>query len=85
MAIDLDALSGKLTPANGAQWAEVLPRLGSPLQHTRQYDVKLRAVWDPNAQVVKLIVTSGKGGYLGLVTCEEIWKKIDPIMRSVIG
>ena len=52
---------------------------------TREYGVKLRAVWDPKAGVVKLIVTSGKGGYLGLVTCEEIWKKIDPIMKEVIG
>ena len=52
---------------------------------TREYGVKLRAVWDPKAGVVKLIVTSGKGGYLGLVTCAEIWKKIDPIMKEVIG
>jgi hypothetical protein len=52
---------------------------------TRQYDVKLRAVWDPKAQVVKLIVTAGKGGYFGMVTCAEIWKKIDPIMKGVIG
>jgi hypothetical protein len=52
---------------------------------THQYDVKLRAVWDPGSQVLKLIVTAGKGGYLGLVTCDEIWKKIDPIMKGVIG
>ena len=52
---------------------------------TRQYNVKLRAVWDPSARVVKLIVTSGKGGLAGLVTCKEIWKKIDPIMKEVIG
>lgn len=52
---------------------------------THQYDVKLRAVWDPKAQVVKLIVTAGKGGYFGTVTCAEIWKKIDPIMKGVIG
>lgn len=52
---------------------------------TRQYDVKLRAVWDPRAQVLKLIVTAGEGGFLGLVTCDEIWKKIDPIMKGVIG
>ena len=53
--------------------------------NTRQYDVKLRAVWDPSEQVLKLIVTSGKGGYLGLVTCDEIWKKINPIMREITG
>lgn len=52
---------------------------------TQQYDVKLRAVWDPKSQVLKLIVTAGKGGYFGLVTCDEIWKKIDPIMKGVIG
>jgi hypothetical protein len=52
---------------------------------THEYDVKLRAVWDPKAQVLKLIVTAGKGGYLGLVTCDEIWGKIDPIMKGVIG
>ena len=53
--------------------------------NTNQYNVKLRAVWDPNAQLVKLIVTAGKGGYFGAVTCAEIWKKIDPIMKEVIG
>ena len=53
--------------------------------NTNQYGVKLRAVWDPNAQLVKLIVTAGKGGYFGAVTCAEIWKKIDPIMKEVIG
>ncbi len=52
---------------------------------TRQRGVKLRAVWDPKRQALKLIVTAGKGGYFGLVTCEEIWKKIDPIMKEVIG
>lgn len=52
---------------------------------THEYDVKLRAVWDPKAQVLKLIVTAGEGGYFGLVTCNEIWKKIDPIMKGVIG
>ena len=50
---------------------------------THEYGVKLRAVWNPKASVLKLIVTSGKGGYLGLVTCEEIWKKIDPILKEV--
>ena len=53
--------------------------------NTNQFDVKLRAVWDPKAQAVKLIVTAGKGGYFGAVTCAEIWKKIDPIMKEVIG
>lgn len=57
---------------------------------TRQYGVRLRAVWDPKASVVKLIVRTGKGTDVdpfGLVqvTCEDIWKKIDPIMKEVIG
>lgn len=52
---------------------------------THKYDVKLRAVWDPKTQTLRLIVTSGQGGYLGLVTCDEIWGRIDPIMKGVIG
>ena len=56
---------------------------------THQYGIRLRAVWNPKASVVKLIVTTGKGakalGGLHRVTCEDIWKKIDPIMKEVIG
>jgi len=52
---------------------------------THQYDVKLRAIWDPNGQVLKLIVTAGKGGFVGLVSCDEIWGKIDPIVKGVIS
>jgi hypothetical protein len=57
---------------------------------THKYGVTLRAVWDPRAQEVKLIATAGKGGAVdpfGLlhVTCEDIWKRIDPIMKEVIG
>ena len=52
---------------------------------TQQYDVGLRAVWEPKTQVLKLIVTTGAGGYAGLVTCDKIWEKIDPIMRAVLG
>lgn len=51
---------------------------------THKYDVKLRAAWNPQTRVLKLIVTAGKGGLLGLVTCDEIWKRIDPIMKEVI-
>jgi hypothetical protein len=47
--------------------------------------VKLRAVWDPEGQALKIIVTSGKGGFFGLVTCTEIWSKIDPIMKEIVG
>ena len=52
---------------------------------THQYDVKLRAIWDPKTQALKLIVTAGQGGYAGLVTCNEIWGRIDPIVKGVIG
>ncbi len=56
---------------------------------THQYGVRLRAVWDPKASALKLIVTMGKGtevfGGLHHVTCEDIWDKIDPIMKGVIG
>ncbi len=52
---------------------------------TNAYGVRLRAVWDPKALVLKLIVTTGAGGYAGLVTCDKIWEKIDPIMKGVIG
>ncbi len=51
---------------------------------TRKYDVKLRALWDPRAQTLKLIVTAGKGGLLGLVTCEAIWERIEPILKEII-
>jgi hypothetical protein len=52
---------------------------------THKYDVKLRAVWDPHALALKLIVTSGEGGYGGLVTCSAIWAEIDPILNAVMG
>ncbi len=52
---------------------------------THQYNVRLRAVWDPSGQTLKLAVTAGMGGYAGLVTCDEIWKRIDPIVRGVVG
>ena len=52
---------------------------------THQYDVRLRAIWDPKGQTLKLIVTAGRGGYAGLVTCDEIWGKIDPIVKGLIS
>jgi hypothetical protein len=42
--------------------------------------VKLRAVWDPKAQVLKLIVTAAVKGL-----CATIWQQLDPIMKDVIG
>jgi hypothetical protein len=52
---------------------------------THEHGVKLRAVWDPEVQVLRLIVTSGEGGYAGLVTCDRIWEKIDPIVKGIVG
>ena len=56
---------------------------------TQQYGVRLRAVWDPRAALVKLIVTTGKGTqvipFVKEVTCQDIWDKIDPIMKEVTG
>jgi hypothetical protein len=52
---------------------------------TRSYGVKLRAVWDSSTSELRLIVTSGEGGALGLVTCSAIWGKIDPVLREVVG
>jgi hypothetical protein len=56
---------------------------------THKYGVRLRAVWDPRASVVKLIVTTGKGTevipFLKSVTCKDIWNEIDPIMKEVSG
>ena len=49
---------------------------------TKTYGVKLRAVWDPNAQVLKLIVTTGKNF---IVTCDAIWERIDPKIKGSIG
>jgi hypothetical protein len=56
---------------------------------THEYGVRLRAVWDPKTLLLKLIVTAGKGSPaawgLHTVTCEDIWDKIDPILKEVIG
>ena len=52
---------------------------------TGQHDVKLRAAWNPKTNVLKIIVTAGKGGFLGLVTCEAIWERIDPKVKEVVG
>lgn len=43
--------------------------------------VKLRAVWDPKRQVLKLIVTASSL----LVPCGVIWQRIDGALRSIIG
>lgn len=55
---------------------------------THEYSVKLRAIWDPNAQALKLIVTAGKGTevipFIKRVTCPDIWGKIEPVLKSVI-
>jgi len=48
---------------------------------TRQHGVKLRAVWDARAQELKLVVTTGK--VWGLISCPDIWEKIDPKLKEV--
>lgn len=56
---------------------------------TRKYGVRLRAVWDFRVSELKLIVTTGKGTevipYVKDVTCQDIWDKIEPKLREVIG
>jgi len=52
---------------------------------THKHAVKLRALWDPQTQVLKLIVASGRGGLFGLVTCDAIWSEIDPILKGILG
>jgi hypothetical protein len=49
---------------------------------TNTLGVKLRAVWDPRARELKLIVTAGKGWP---ATCERIWERIDPIIKEITG
>jgi outer membrane biosynthesis protein TonB len=48
---------------------------------THQADVKLRAVWDPKAQVLKLIVVSSAAW----APCSAIWERIEPKLREVLG
>lgn len=43
--------------------------------------VKLRAVWDPEMQVLKLIVTASSL----LAPCQIIWQQIDGALRGIIG
>lgn len=52
---------------------------------THEHDVKLRALWDSGTRTLKLIVTAGKDGFFGLVTCATIWEKIDPVVKGIIG
>jgi hypothetical protein len=44
-------------------------------------DVNLSAVWNPQAQELKLIVTTGKIPFL--ISCDDIWDKLDPALKSV--
>lgn len=48
---------------------------------TNQAEVKLRAVWDPKAQVLKLVVASSAAW----APCSVIWDRIEPKLREVIG
>jgi hypothetical protein len=48
---------------------------------TKLAGVKLHAVWDPKAQVLRLIVTASAF----YASCEMIWERIDPKLRGIIG
>ena len=48
---------------------------------TGEHGVKLRAIWDFRSNELKLIVTS-KQFY---VPCSEVWKRIDPKLKEVVG
>lgn len=48
---------------------------------TQQADVKLRAVWDPDTQVLRLIVTASAI----YAPCAVIWERIEPKLRGLIG
>jgi hypothetical protein len=49
---------------------------------SRKAGVKLRALWDPRSEEIKLIVTAGKGNLLGMVTCDKIWAEIEPALKK---
>lgn len=49
---------------------------------TQLLGVKLRAVWDPRAQQLKLIVTAAPQSP---GVCDLIWHRIDPIMKEVVS
>jgi len=53
---------------------------------TGEHGVKLRAVWDFRSNELKLIV-SARGDFLPFVPvpCNEIWKRIDPKMKEIVG
>jgi hypothetical protein len=48
---------------------------------TQLFGVKLRAVWDPRAQVLKLIVTASAA----FAPCGVIWERIESKLRDLIG
>lgn len=48
---------------------------------TNKADVKLRAIWDPATQVMKLIVTSSAVW----APCSAIWAEIDPTVKEIVG
>ncbi len=47
---------------------------------TQLAGVKLRAIWDPKTQVLKLIVTASAL----YATCSMIWERIEPKLRGII-
>lgn len=51
---------------------------------THEYGVQLRASWDPTTGTLTVAIAAGAGGYHGLVTCDAIWSRIEPILHEVI-
>jgi hypothetical protein len=53
---------------------------------THQHDVTLRAVWDPQTLILKLIVSDwGWEVNLPGAGCTAVWTKIDPVLNAVLG
>jgi hypothetical protein len=48
---------------------------------TQLAGVKLRAVWDPATQILKLVVTASSF----LAPCAVIWERIDKVLQGIIG
>jgi len=52
---------------------------------TGEHGVKLRAVWDFRSNELKLIVSARGTIFFVPVPCDEIWKRIDPKMKEIVG
>ena len=50
---------------------------------TTKEGVKLRAAWDPQSQILRVIV-SDWGPLAKIVGCERVWSEINPVLTNVI-